>query len=320
MPAAAETISPSLADGVLAWARLCGVLIAREWKTTVRISPATTHEISPAGRWRLAIGENEVAVVLADERLLRAFSHAVHAAMSLPLGAGMLTDVEQGLIDFLSTKLLHALGPHSPSDTPALTAIDFDGVATNESAAALAFVVAVGGIAGRLRVELPAIAVESLPSPAFTPDADGSASAEAFVELATVPLSDAEWQHLEPGDAVTLALSSLLDRPLAVQTQNGRRLGRARAVIDSPTLLTVEFTDIAQAALSEPADHAAVRLATPMKLSIEAPLTIGQRIDFARTAADVVVERDGEFWQGELVRIDGELAVRLLGKTDGGRP
>jgi hypothetical protein len=248
-------------------------------------------------------------------------------------GSGALSEAELGVLEYAALAVVDrairaAAGSHelvirafhdaralrSPAESPNAPA-----------ATTLALRLRIAGREGIARLHVNGWASQALtPPPAATPPARAAAaSAPIDVRLALPPvrIERSDFQSLQAGDVLLLGVSDLASfgTPCRLATPNGWSLSTATIVRDSPTVVSVRCGPFALQPL--PAAVPGEPQAMLNLLVGSQPLSPEQlqrwqpeaSIDLAKDPALPVDVYEGllQISRGELVRLDGEIGVRL---------
>ncbi|MEM7203128.1 MAG: FliM/FliN family flagellar motor switch protein [Planctomycetota bacterium] len=272
--------------------------------------------------------DKERFVVALDGRAARMLADKVARSVSGMNGTGELSDAELGLLDFVIVATLDGMDRVLGLADSGCGVLEF--ASRDEALARLRSLdtvlpgrVTIGGRVGALWVGAPRRLLEqvSLKEGAALPEETWRVlpSVPVQLELAPVPLSAEEHARLAPGSVVLLGASDLISPPIPCQlvTATGWRLCLAQIAMDSPTLLQVRCGPVEPLALpAEAPGRELVPVLGERELTVEqlAAWRQGSPVEFARDVAGAVVLHEGgaPAWRGELVRVQGELGVRLL--------
>jgi hypothetical protein len=282
----------------------------------------------------------EAGLIALDLALSRALVEPISQDVAGLRGAGALTDAEHGLLEYAALAALDRLdaagGAAQQTGWRVAGFLDAGEVAARVAAFAvgpLVLEMSVGGRAGRAGRWWDGPKVD-IAAPA-DPDSNVACLAGGIdaptlpvrIALAPVTLSDAEFAGLRPGDAVTLGAGAT---PLAARLavlETGWSLTQGAVDRWAPGWLRVRCVGgppRPEALVTRPAAGAVTLVPTVGVVELSAT-------DFATmfqggpTARDLDVPMIVELWRGaarvasgEALTIDGELAIRILERLDGG--
>ena len=153
-------------------------------------------------------------------------------------------------------------------------------------------------------------------------ETESSAEVELRVALPPVALSDQAWSSLEGGDAVLLGVGQVTSASAGavLVSTSGWAVADVRVEADSPTVCCARVVRWRMESWQRDAEAACVMLGRS-RVSVRAlvGLAEGEILDVAKPDGFVELWRGGRArWRGELVRVDDEVAVRLLEAIDVG--
>lgn len=278
-----------------------------------------------------------------DDLAARAVADTAARTLGGAVGCGHLTDTEFGVIDFVVTNTLAMLGSdgmaegwrigHFGSAGGEGTAEEPKAAPTDPGPSSLSLTVAASLVLGFNRGTVLAEVVLPEPprhAPPAGAEEDPTPGASIGLELRYGPLELEPGldQPLEIGDVILMGVTDLTGpgRPLRVVSDTGWEIAPAIGTEQTPLRLSVEVGPWCFAAptslptASSPARRQFdVRLGCCQVRRDDLPrFKAGDVIDFSCDGESTIalLDRCQVAWTGELVKIDGDMGVRLLASHD----
>jgi len=307
----------------------------------VRLSnEAANADAAPQGFGVALASPGLDALVMLDTRAARllanaiAIDHGGGPGSAAPGPVGELSDVEKGLVEFLTLDALdRALkASHARTNGPVIQSF-CDGAAAglwlqkHQSAAprTIALELAITGSAGTIHLhmagldEVRAAALVGCLS-MLDMSVAGLGTVNIMLALPAVALQPEEFAAMQPGDVILLGGPSLTAMPLPGElvTDTHWSLGRAVVAHDTPTYLTVSVSPVqpvarAAALVSEPVVQAMVGLGNETIEKLRG-MREGDVLNLAKEPVTPVGLYHGprKIGAGELIVLGSELGVRIV--------
>jgi hypothetical protein len=261
---------------------------------------------------------------------------SIESDFRAPRGAGSLTEVECGLLEYVSLALSEAIARHRNdvgrwgTINRFLNAQEISTITRDETAHYRFFQcpVSLGMHIGRLLIGVPPMSDSiEVPVDVLSPAQELALPLPDQIELRLalrpVAISREEATAMSVGDVLLTGYMSLqADGNMELVTSNGWRIFGAEIISDSPTVAQIKLSDCALRpwagmTCNAPNTYWPTIASIALAPSAIATLHAGSLVDLPRRAGDLVLWTDGAAaWRGELVRVQGELAVRLLSRYE----
>jgi hypothetical protein len=266
-----------------------------------------------------------------DLPVARAVVDALESDFANVRGAGSLSDAEHGVLEYailaILDRVLRATG--APPAARSFTLRGLGAPATAPTSPAVALAIRIAGREGILRLHVRGWASEAIGAAPSVGDStaasDGTTTIELCLALPPLRLDRKETQALQNGDVVLLGATDLhaFAANCRLATTRGWSLSSASVVRDSPAVLTARcgpfsLRALAVASPDEPQAILNVLVGSkPIALEGVRQWQSDGTIDLPKDPALPANLYDGLkcIARGELVRLDGELGLRLIEAT-----
>lgn len=298
----------------------------------------------PAFGFVLASREAEVACIATlDRASARAMVDVIETQLADLKGTGEITPTEHGLLEFAVLSALDEL----ESEGGGVLAVDrflrrgelsnrsiFEGFDALDIRATIAGREGIGSIWFPKRAAPAVLSEKGFPLGQAEADTatDVSGYLQVMLALPRVTLSPEELGAVRPGDVIVIGSTDLSSfaTDAAIVTSTAWRLADATIVRDGPDLVTVRCGPLRVEVFQPRADREGFACLVPVTGSHQISLdqvrawTAGAILDLKKPAgANVDLLLDASwFASGELVRVEGEVGIRILEREDfgGGDP
>jgi hypothetical protein len=292
------------------WVALTRALLEESGYPGLRLAEAADDCEDVAFAVRLARSDPPRAIELHfDTPLVRALVDPLLGSLAGTRGHGPPTPIELGALEFLVLERIDRLGDlltgwriasfePNPSDEPR----------------GLRCAVEIGVQGGTLTICASPVLNGALISPSL----EQSAKIVAHIALPAIPLSEIEWQRVEPGAVLLTDLSALPGAAIEIRAEGGAPLADGVIRTDAATHTDVTVTAVHDRFQSAAPHHpnALVPMlgACPVSRDTFVTWDFDTCLNFAKHhhAPVLLVHNERECGTGELVALDDTLGVRVL--------